>query len=259
MMAAQVWNVEIDGPVATVTIDKPPLNLVMMDDIVELGQRLAELRQDPGVRAIVLTGIGKAFIGGADVSQFKTLDPVTAKFSLQAVQRVFRDMEEMEKPVLAAVNGFAFGGGCEVILACDIRICAERARFGQLEINYGIIPGWAGTQRLTRVVGFGRAKDLILTGRIIDAPQALGMGLVSEVVPDVQLMEKAGELAGLLASKAPVAMALAKEMVNASSESSISVGGAFEAAACAITMGTEDCLEGVRSFMEKRDPEFKGK
>lgn len=259
MMAAQVWNVEKEGPVATVTIDKPPLNLVMMDDIVELGQRLAELRQDPGVRVIVLTGIGKAFIGGADVSQFRTLDPVNARFSLQAVQRVLRDMEEMEKPVLAAVNGFAFGGGCEVILACDIRICAERARFGQLEINYGIIPGWAATQRLARVVGFGRAKDLILTGRIIDAPQALGMGLVSEVVPDDRLMEKAGELAGLLASKAPVAMALAKEMVNASSESSISVGGAFEAAACAITMGTEDCLEGVRAFMEKRDPEFKGK
>ncbi len=259
MMAAQVWNVETDGPVATVTIDKPPLNLVMMDDIVELGQRLAELRQDPGVRAIVLTGNGKAFIGGADVSQFKAMDPVTAKFSLQAVQRVLRDMEEMEKPVLAAVNGYAFGGGCEIILACDIRICAERARFGQLEINYGIIPGWAATQRLTRVIGFGRAKDLILTGRIIDATQALGMGLVSEVVPGDELMEKAGELAGLLASKAPVAMALAKEMVNASSESSISVGGAFEAAACAITMGTEDCLEGVRAFMEKRDPEFKGK
>ena len=207
----------------------------------------------------MLTGKGKAFIGGADVSQFKVLEPVTAKFGLQASQRVLRDMEEMEKPVIAAVNGYAFGGGCEVILACDIRICSEEARFGQLEINYGIIPGWAATQRLTRTVGFGRAKELVLTGRIISAPEALGMGLVSEVVPGGRLMDKARELAFMLASKAPVAMALAKEMVNASVECSIPVGGAFEAAACAITMGTEDCLEGVRAFMEKRDPEFKGK
>jgi enoyl-CoA hydratase len=227
--------------------------------MVEMGEKLGALRQDPEVRAIILTGRGKAFIGGADITQFKALDPVTAKFALNASQRVLRDMEEMEKPVIAAVNGFAFGGGCEVALACDMRICSEESRFGQLEINYGVMPGWAGTQRLTKIVGLGRAKDLVLTGRIVEPAEALQMGLVSQVVPAEQLMDKTIEIASILASKAPVAIALAKEMVNAAAECSIPLGGAFEAAACAITMGTDDCIEGVQAFIERRKPDFKGK
>lgn len=254
-----VWSLEKEGAVAVLTIDKPPLNLVHHEDIVELGEKLADLRQDPGTRAVLLTGAGQAFIGGADITQFERLDPVTAKFGLMAGQRILRDMEEMEKPVLAAVNGYAFGGGCEVALACDIRICSEEARFGQLEINYGVMPGWAGTQRLVKAVGVARAKDLVLTGRIIDPHEALMMGLVSQVVPADELMERAMKVASRLAAKAPVAMALAKEMVNAAAESSIPVGGAYEAAACAITMGTEDSLEGVKAFIEKRKPEFKGR
>lgn len=255
----KVWTLEREANVATLTIDKPPLNLVSFDNIVELGGLLAELRQDPDVRAVILTGAGKAFIGGADIAQFNELEPVTAKFGLQAGQRVLRDMEEMEKPVIAAVNGFAFGGGCEVALACDIRICSEEARFGQLEINYGIIPGWGATQRLTRIVGLGRAKELVMTGRVVEPHEALAMGLVSQVVPGGVLAEKADELAALLAAKAPVAMALAKEMVNASAECSVPLGGAMEAAACAITMGTEDCREGVRAFLERRSPRFEGR
>lgn len=254
-----VWTQELDGAVAVLTLDRPPLNLVLHENIVEMGEKLAALRENPDVRAIILTGTGSSFIGGADITQFEVLDPATAKFGLAAGQRVLRDMETLEKPVIAAVNGFAFGGGCEIALACDIRLCSEEARFGQLEINYGVMPGWAGTQRLTKIVGLGRAKDLVLTGRIVEPQEALMMGLVSQVVPAEELMEKAKKVAHILANKAPVAMALAKELVNAASECSIPLGGAFEAAACAITMGTDDCLEGVRSFIEKRKPEFKGK
>ena len=254
-----VWSAERDGRVALLRMDKPPLNLIHLDDVLEMAELIDVARQDPEVRAIVLTGTGKSFIGGADVSNFDELDVITAKYVLQAGQRILRDMEEMEKPVIAAINDFTFGGGCEVALACDIRVCNEYAKFGQLEINYGVMPGWAGSQRLVKVVGLGRAKDLVLTGRIIDAQEALMMGLVSRVVPADSLMEEAMEIARLLASKAPIAMALAKEAVNAAVDSSIPQGGAFEAMACAITFGTEDSREGVRAFLEKREPEFKGK
>ena len=254
-----VWSVTKEGRVAVMRMDKPPLNLIHLDDVFEMAELITEAREDPEVRAILLTGTGKSFIGGADVSNFTELDAVSAKYVLQAGQRILRDMEEMEKPVIAAINGFTFGGGCEVALACDIRICNEYAKFGQLEINYGVMPGWAGSQRLVKVVGLGRAKDLVLTGRIIDAQEALMMGLVSRVVPADRLMDEAMEIAKLLAGKAPVAMALAKEAVNAAAESSIPMGGALEAMACAITFGTEDAREGVSAFLEKREPDFKGK
>ena len=254
-----VWSVERDGRVAVLRMDKPPLNLIHLDDVLEMAEKLAAAREDPEVRAIVLTGAGKSFIGGADVSNFNELDAINAKYVLQAGQRILRDMEQMEKPVIAAINGFTFGGGCEVALACDIRVCNEYAKFGQLEINYGVMPGWAGSQRLVKVVGLGRAKDLVLTGRIIDAQEALMMGLVSRVVPADRLMDEAMEIAKLLAGKAPVAMALAKEAVNAATESSIPMGGTLEAMACAITFGTEDAREGVSAFLEKREPDFKGK
>ncbi len=255
-----VWSVRKEGRVAVMTMDKPPLNLIHLDDVVEMAGLLADLRDDPEVRSIILTGTGKSFIGGADIVNFEQVDSaVTAKYVLQAGQRILRDLEEMEKPVIAAINGYTFGGGCEVALACDIRICNEYAKFGQLEINYGLMPGWGGTQRLAKTVGIGRAKDLVLTGRIIDAQEALMMGLVSRIVPAGELMSETVDVARLLASKAPVAMALAKEAVNAAAESSIPVGGALEAAACAITFGMEDSTEGVKAFLEKREPDFKGK
>ncbi|MHB8894227.1 MAG: enoyl-CoA hydratase/isomerase family protein [Candidatus Geothermincolia bacterium] len=255
-----VWSAEKVGRVAVLRIDKPPLNLVHLDDILEMAGILGELRVDPEVRSIILTGSGRSFIGGADISSFQQIDSaVTAKYVLQTGQRILRDMEEMEKPVIAAINGFTFGGGLEVALACDIRMCNEYAKFGQLEINYGVMPGWAGTQRLTKIVGLGRAKDLVLTGRIIDAQEALMMGLVSRVVSADKLMDETLEVAKLLASKAPVAMALAKEAVNAAAEASIPLGGALEAAACAITFGMEDSTEGVKAFLEKREPDFKGR
>ena len=186
---------------------------------------------------------------------------MTAKFGLQAGQRILRDMEEMEKPVIAAVNGFAFGGGCEVALACDIRICSEDARFGQLEINYGVMPGWAGTQRLTKIVGLGRAKDLVLTGRIIEPQEALMMGLVSQVVPAGRADGQGqGGGAACWRRKAPVAMALAKEMVNAAAECSIPVGRARTRpprarSRWAPRTASRECS----AFIEKREPDFKGR
>ncbi len=255
----EVWKIEKRDNVAILTIDKPPLNLVVVDEIYELGEKINELRMDDNVRCVVVTGTGKAFIGGADVSQFPKMDPTSAAFSLKSGHRVLREIEEMEKAVIAAVNGFALGGGCEVALACDIRVCSESAKFGQLEINYGIIPGWGATQRLARIVGYGRARELILTGRMIDAREAYQIGLVSQVIPDDRLLDEALSLAGMLAEKPPIAVALAKEMLNASTECSLPVGGGYEALSCAITMGTEDCSEGVRAFIEKRKPDFKGK
>lgn len=256
---AGVWKIEKKGGVAILRIDKPPLNLVVVDDIYELGEKISEMRMDDDVRCVVMTGSGKAFIGGADVSMFPRMDPTRAAFSLKAGHRVLREIEEMEKPVIAAVNGYAFGGGCEVALACDIRVCSESAKFGQLEINYGIIPGWGGTQRLARIVGYGRARELVLTGRMIDAREAYQIGLVSQVIQDDKLLQEAIDLANLLAEKPPIAVALAKEALNAAAECSVPVGGGFEALSCAITMGTEDCAEGVRAFIEKRKPEFRGK
>jgi enoyl-CoA hydratase/carnithine racemase len=253
-----VWRVERYGAVAVLVIDRPPLNVVTTDDAVELGERVLDLRSDPGVRVVVLTGEGPAFIGGLDVGDFAGKDPATARFVIQAGQRVLRDIEQLEKPVIAAVNGHAYGGGCEVALACDLRIASEKARFGQLEINYGFIPGWAATQRLSRIVGLGRAKEMILTGRVLQPLEALQMGLVSQVAPAEALMDEAIRLGGLLAEKPPLALALAKELVNASAECPTGTGSAFEAAACAIAMGTEDSREGVRAFLEGRKPDFKG-
>ncbi len=254
-----VWEIDRKGRIAVLKIDKPPLNLVVVDDIYELGEKMSELRMDDEIRCVVLTGSGKAFIGGADVSMFPEMDPTSAAFLLKAGHRVLREIEEMEKPVIAAVNGYAFGGGCEVALACDIRLCCVSAKFGQLEINYGIIPGWGGTQRLARIVGYGRARELVLTGRMIDAREAYQIGLVSQVTADDTLLDEAMNLAKILAEKPPIAVALAKDALNAAAESSIPMGGSFEALSCAITMGTEDCAEGVRAFIEKRKPEFKGK
>jgi len=259
MIKMGVWSVEKEEGVAVLTISKPPLNLVYTEDIIELGDKLNELRKNSETRAVVITGSGKSFIGGADITQFKKFDTHTAMFGMQLGQKILREIEEMEIPVIAAVNGYAFGGGCEVALACDIRICSENAKFGQLEINYGVVPGWGGTQRLTRIVGFGRAKEIILTGRVLDAEEALRIGLVSEVVPDGELLARSKEIAKILASKAPIAIAVAKQLLNASCESSIPLGGMLEAAQSSVTMSTEDCIEGIRAFMEKRKPEFKGR
>ncbi len=252
---------EKEGKIAIVKINRPDkLNALNSKVIDELEDVFIKLKDDPEVFVIILTGVGeKAFSAGADISGFPELDPIRAKeFSLKG-QRVFSLIENLGKPVIAAVNGYALGGGCELAMACTIRIASSNAKFGQPEVNLGIIPGYGGTQRLPRIVGKGRALELILTGRTIDAQEAYNIGLVSKVVPLEQLMEEAKSLANLLLTKGPVALKLAIEAVNRGMEVPLEEGLRIEADLFGLSCATEDQKEGARAFLEKRKPEFKGR
>jgi enoyl-CoA hydratase len=246
---------------AVVTINRPQvLNALSVATVQELGAAMAGLAADPGVRAIILTGAGpKAFVAGADIGEFNDLErAVDARAYALAGQAVLDQIEALSKPVIAAINGFALGGGCELAMACDIRLAAGTARLGQPEINLGIIPGFGGTQRLARLVGPGQAKLLCLTGRPISAAEALRIGLVDRVVPADDLMNEAISLAGDLAGKAPVAMALIKAAIDHGLEGTLAEGLAYEAAQFGLVFDTADRREGVGAFLEKRRPTWKG-
>ncbi len=220
---------------------------------------MLELREDGDARAIVLTGAGdRAFAAGADIKYMSDLDPDGAKEWGELGHNVGQLLETSPRPTVAAVNGFALGGGCELALACDIRFAASTAKLGQPEINLGIIPGWGGTQRLARVCGLGVAKELILTGRIVDADEALRIGLVNGVCEPDELMERALEIARLLASKSPVALAAAKRALNHALQGDHVDNLAREADEFGQLFGSEDAKEGLAAFVEKREPTFKG-
>jgi enoyl-CoA hydratase/carnithine racemase len=249
-----------DGAVAVVTVSRPQvLNALNARTMDELRHAALELRHDAGVRAVIITGAGeKAFVAGADINELAQQTPVRGREMALRGQHVLDLIERLGKPVIAAINGFALGGGCELAMACTVRIAADTARLGQPEINLGILPGYAGTQRLPRLVGRDRAMDLILTGRHVFAQEALAMGLVTRVVPAASLMDEGRSLAGELAAKAPVAVRLAMEAISRGLDMSFADGCALEASLFGLTAATEDMREGTRAFLEKRKPVFTG-
>ena len=252
--------VERDGAVAIVTIDRPEaLNALDLETLTALRDRLVELAESAKVRAVVVTGAGeKAFVAGADIKYMSGLDVTQAMAWGALGHEVGRLLETMPKPTIAAVNGFALGGGCELALACDIRYASTSAKFAQPEINLGIIPGWGGTQRLARATTLGFAKELIFTGRLVDADEALRRGLVDLVVEPEELLPRALETAKLLATKSPVALAAAKEACNRALQGDHGANLEAEADRFAVLFASEDANEGMTAFIEKREPRFTG-
>ncbi|MCL6578816.1 MAG: enoyl-CoA hydratase/isomerase family protein [Candidatus Bathyarchaeota archaeon] len=247
--------------VATITLNRPEaLNAFSKEVIEEVLQAVEDVKKDENVRVVVLTGAGeKAFSAGADIKAMKGMNALKARELSLMGEKLCVAFENLEKPVIAAINGYALGGGLEVAMACDLRIASENARMGQTEINIGLIPGWGGTQRLTRLVGVGKAKELVYTGKMIDAKTAEQLGIVNMVVPADKFRETVRQFALELASKAPVALKVAKALINKGSEISLDAALALEREGFGVVASTEDLQEGVSAFAEKRKPAFKGK
>jgi enoyl-CoA hydratase/carnithine racemase len=260
-MAFDNLLLERDGAVAIVTINRPKvLNALNSQTLDELRRLVLELKADASVRVMILTGAGeKAFVAGADINELAVQTPTGGREHALTGQHVLDLIEHMGKPVIAAINGFALGGGCELAMACTLRLAADTARLGQPEINLGLIPGYAGTQRLSRLVGKGRAMELILGGAPIAAAEAERIGLVNRVVPAAELMAEARKLAAQLAKNAPIAMRYIITAINKGLEMPFAEGCVFEATLFGLVASTEDMREGTSAFLEKRKPEFTGR
>ena len=260
-MEKEYVRCQIDEGIAVVTIDnQPALNALNAPTLTQLDQTFDTLAKNPEVKGVIVTGGGeKSFVAGADISEFIQIKGDTAVKFMTRGQRIFDKIEAFDRPVIAAVNGFALGGGNEIALCCDIRIAAENAVFGQPEVNLGIIPGYGGTQRLPRVIGPGKAKEIIFADERINAQEALRIGLVQKVVPKGQAVEEAKKLLKKIMSKGPLAIKMAKKAINEGLKMSLREGLDLEAQGNAVCFGTEDKDEGAKAFLEKRPAKFKGK
>lgn len=242
-----------------ITLNRPDvrnaINPAMRD---ELSQAMADVEKDQDIRAVIITGGPKVFAAGADIAAMVEKKAIE-QFSRASLWDLAFQMEQSRKPIIAAVAGFCLGGGCELAMACDIRIASESAKFGQAEINIGIIPGGGGTVRLTRLVGLGKAKELVLTGRMIDASEALRINLVNQVVQDDQLMSSAMEMAKTISRHSPVALGLAKYAVQNAADADLHTARTIENTCFSLAFASEDKTEGMRAFLEKRKPVYKGK
>lgn len=273
-------DVAIKDGIAVVTFNNPPMNVLSTPVLNKMEEVLREIENDKGVRCMVLTGAGRAFVAGADISEMQKMDEKAAHEFAKLGQGVLDRIQGLRVPVIAAVNGFALGGGTEIAIACDVRIASEAARFGQPEVNLGVIPGFGGTQRLARLIGPGKAKELIFTGDTIEPAMALQMGLVQQVVPgykkdeagkvvkdekgkpmqdNAPVVNAAMEMANKIVGKGPVAIAHAKKSINDGLETTQAKGLEIEAKNFASLFSTEDQKEGMKAFLEKRKADFKGK
>ncbi|MPZ16501.1 MAG: enoyl-CoA hydratase [Luteitalea sp.] len=260
-MAYEHVLVAREGATATITVNRPAvLNALSRATLEEIETVVGELGADDAVRAVIVTGSGtKAFVAGADIRELADLSPVMGCAYARRGQRVFEALEQLGKPVVAAINGYALGGGLELAMACTFRLAADTAKLGLPEVTLGLIPGYAGTQRLTRLVGRGRALDLILTGRQVTAEEALAMGLVTRVVSASRLLDEAQQLAADLASRAPVALRCAMEAILRGGDLPLADACAYEATLFGLVASTDDMKEGTRAFLEKRPPRFEGR
>jgi enoyl-CoA hydratase len=251
---------EVADRIATITVNRPDkLNALNSGTIAELGAAIDDARVRQDVGGVILTGAGRAFIAGADISELQGQSPFVAKGRSRAGQEVFRRYEMCPKPVIAAVNGFALGGGCEIAMACHVRIASEHAKFGQPEVKLGILPGYGGTQRLPRLIGKGRALQLLMTGEMIDAEEALRIGLVNRVVHAAELLGAAQIMLKQIMQNAPLAVALSIEAVDRGLGMTLDEGLTLEANHFGLLAATDDMKEGMSAFLEKRTPGFNGR
>lgn len=251
---------EVKDQIAYVTASRPKaLNAISTEMLNDLQQVLDEISKNADVRVVILTGEGKAFIAGADIAEMAAMTGVEGYESIKRGSKIISTIESMDKPVIAAINGFALGGGCELAMACDIRIASEKAQFGQPEVGLGIIPGFGGTARLPKLVGKGMGKYLIMTGDYVKADEALRIGLVEKVVAPEELMPTCEALAKKIISKAPIAIRAAKAVINNGIMLDVSAAAALESESFGAIFASEDRIEGMNAFLEKRAPEFKDK